>query len=166
MAPISDTVPTPATPQKKTRKSPAKKTKQGPTAFNAEQLSVLFVSASTIVASRPGCEMFMLNKTEADQLAAPLANMIAKSEKLSKASEHADAIALVTAALIIFIPRFLMYAEQNKKKKAMKEGPKLVRKEVKNSGGSGMSVERPDESRRADGEDNVGSISSAIPAIC
>lgn len=161
LAPISDTVPTPATPQKKTRKAPAKKTKQTPASFNAEQISALFISASTIIASRPGCEMFLLSKTEADQLATPLANMIAKSEKLSKASEHADAIALVTAAIIIFIPRLMMFADQNKKKKAAKEAPKLVRKEEKNSGNDGKSTGKSANHAETHGD----SVLAAIPSL-
>ena len=53
--------------------------------------------------------MFAISKAEADQLAAPIANMIAKSERLKNAGEYADAISLVTAALIIFAPRFVVY---------------------------------------------------------
>lgn len=161
LLPISDQVPTPATPQKKTRK-PRQNKKQTNTAFNAEQISALFMSGCAIVASRPGFEMFALTKAEADQLATPIANMIAKSEKFANAGEYADAIALVTAALIIFVPRVLMYADQQKKKKAVKEVPKLVRKESKDSGNGGKDAVRNAHAPADDGA----SVLSAIPSLC
>ena len=158
--PISDTVPTPATPTKKTRK-PRQQKKQNNTAFNADQISALFMSATAIVASREGFEMFALTKMECDQLATPIANMIAKSEKLSNAGEYADAIALVTASLIIFAPRIMMYFDQQKKKKAVKEGVKLVRKENPSAGNGGKSVDKPSPRTAPDGS----SVLSAIPSL-
>lgn len=159
LAPISDTVPTPATPKKKTRKQRQKKDVN--TSFNAEQISVLFVTATSIIAARPGFEVFAISKAEADQLAAPIANMIAKSERLKNAGEYADAISLVTAALIIFAPRFVVYFQQQSAKKKVKEGPKLVRKETKNPDAGGGHDKQ--SSTPAQGHDS--SILSAIPSL-
>lgn len=134
----SSSAPAPAAPQKQQRrkKSPAKK-QANASGFNAEQISALILSVSTITASRPGLEMFALSQPEAMQIATPLANMIAKSETLSKAGEYSDAIALVTACLVVMVPRLLVYNDQQKKKKLEKNGGvKLVRQESKSDAGN------------------------------
>lgn len=119
--------PVPDAPKKKQTRKPKQK-KQEPSSFNAEQISALIVSMSTIVAARPGLSMFAITKTEADQIATPLSNMIAKSEALKGLSEHADAIALVSACFVVMVPRVIMYfdAQKEKQKKAA-GGVKLVR---------------------------------------
>lgn len=126
--PVLSPVPVPEKPKKgTTKKEPRKprKKKTEPT-FGGDQLSALIVTISAIIASREGFEMFALSEIEAKQIAEPLANMIAKSEQLSKVSEHADAVALVTACIVIFVPRLMLYLDQQKKNKR-KERPKLVR---------------------------------------
>lgn len=130
--------PAPNAPQKQQRrkKSPAKKQANN-SGFNAEQISALILSVSTITASRPGLEVFALTQTEAMQIATPLANMIAKSETLSKAGEYSDAISLVTACLVVMVPRLLVYNDQQKKKKLEKNGGlKIVREEKPRDGGN------------------------------
>lgn len=137
-APDEAKAPAPNAPQKQQRrkKTPAKKQPNN-SGFNAEQISALILSVSTITASRPGLEMFALSQPEAMQIATPLANMIAKSETLSKAGEYSDAISLVTACLVVMIPRLLVYNDQQKKKKLEKNGGvKLVRQESKSDGGN------------------------------
>lgn len=124
------TPPVPAEPKKKQTRTPRKKKKEEPTAFNAEQITALMVSVSTILASREGFEMFALSQLEAEQIATPLANMIAKSENLAGLGEHADAIALVTACIVIFAPKIMVYFDTQKKKKIERNGGvQLVRKE-------------------------------------
>lgn len=119
--------PVPDAPKKKQTRKPKQK-KQEPASFNAEQISALIVSISSIVAARPGLTMFAISKMEADQIATPLANMIAKSEALKGLSEHADAVALVSACFVVMIPRVMMYFDaQKEKQKAAAGGVKLVR---------------------------------------
>ena len=131
----SSKAPAPAAPQKQQRRKKAPAKKQNATGFNAEQISALILSVSTITASRPGLEVFALTEPEAMQIATPLANMIAKSETLSKAGEYSDAISLVTACLVVMVPRLLIYSDQQKKKKLEKNGGlKIVREETKTSG--------------------------------
>ena len=89
-------------------------------AYNAEQIAALIQGTSAIVASRPDMAVFALTPAEAQQLAQPIANMIAKSERLQNMGEYADAISLVTASLVIFGPRVMIYQDQQKKKKSEK----------------------------------------------
>lgn len=157
-------VPAPSEPKKNTPKKPRKKQqpKKADTAFSAEQISALIVGASSIVGSRKGFEMFALTEPEAMQLAAPISNMMAKNEKLANAGEYADAIALVTAAFLIFTPRIIMYTDMKKEeKKRQKEGVRIVQTERKADG-----VDREDRQKnpRPVQPDDHG-VLSAIPAL-
>lgn len=156
-----ETAPIPETPKKKQTRKPRKK-KEITAGFNAEQISALIVSMSAIVASRDGFEMFALSKVEANQLANPIANMIAKSEKIGALAEHADAVALITASIVIFAPRIMMCLDAKKEKaKRKKEGIKFVREEKPADAGSGNTARS-----NADNAKNVNhGISAAIPAI-
>ena len=138
-----EAVPAPEAP-KKAQKRSRKAKKPDPTAYNAEQIAALIQGMSNIVAARPDMAVFALQQTEAQQLAQPIANMIAKSERLQNMGEYADAIALVTASLVIFGPRVMIYQEQQKQKKKEK-GVMIVdkRKEPKNDGSAGKPI-KPD----------------------
>ena len=63
-------VPAPEEPKKKQQRKPRKK-KEEPQTFNADQLSALILSMSTIVASRPDMQIWQLSAAEAQQLASP-----------------------------------------------------------------------------------------------
>lgn len=157
-------VPAPAEPKKNTPKKPRKKQqpKKPDTGFSAEQISALIVGASSIIGSRKGFEMFTLTEAEAMQLATPIANMAAKSEKLANAGEYADAIALVTAAFLIFTPRIIMYTDMKKEeKKRQKEGVRIVQTERKTDGDG--REDRPKNPRPVQSDDL--SVLSAIPAL-
>lgn len=138
LASVTEGVPAPEAPKKKGTRKPRKK-KEDPQTFNGEQIAALFLSMSAIVGSRPGMEVWTLRPEEAKQLADPIANMLAKSEKLQNAGEYADAIALATASLVIFAPRAMVYHDQQKKKKLEKTGGvQLVRTDGKKpKGGTG-----------------------------
>ena len=157
--------PVPETPKKKQTRQPRQTKKQEPTSFNAEQLTALIVSLSSIVASRPGLDMFAISAPEAQQIATPLSNMIAKSESLKGLSEHADAIALVTACFVIMLPRVMLYFDAQKAKQAKAAGGvKLVRTDTE----KGKAVA---DSRKHDGtvapavQNDVSSIYAQLPAI-
>lgn len=156
------TPPVPAEPKKKQTRTPRKKKKEEPTAFNAEQITALMVSVSTILTSREGFEMFALSPLEAEQIATPLANMIAKSENLAGLGEHADAIALVTACLVIFAPKIMLYFDTQKKKKIERNGGvQLVREEEP------IKRDRRSDSPKpaAAAPHYVNAVSSAIPSL-
>lgn len=156
-------VPAPEEPKKKQQRKPRKK-KEEPQTFNADQLSALILSMSSIVASRPDMQIWQLSAAEANQLATPISNMIAKSEKLQNMGEYADAISLVTASMIIFAPRAFAQAELNKQKKIKNNGGvKLVRKdeERKVSGSDGKSA----GTRPAPVPQHDSGFLAAVPAI-
>lgn len=162
LATVNPTVPAPETPKKKQQRKPRKK-KEEPTAFNADQLSALILSTSAIIGSRPGMEIWTLRPEEATQLATPIANMAAKSEKLQNMGEYADAIALVTASLVIFAPRAMVYHDQQKAKKIQKNGGvKLVRTDKEGKGGE-SSAKSPGPNA-AHGKEPSPGILDAIPS--
>lgn len=167
LAPVTDTPPIPEAPKKKQRKPRTNtKKKEDNTSFNADQITALIVSLSSIFASRQGLEMFAITDIEARQIATPLSNIIAKNEKLNGMSEHADAIALVTACIVVMAPRFMLFFETQKQKK------------LKAAGGMKIVDKRKDENRESKGNDrkptgtgsrstenDVDGIFTSIPAI-
>lgn len=165
LAPVKEppAVPAPNEPQKKQKRKPRKK-KEEPANFNADQISGLILSASAIVASRPDMAIWALREEEAKQLATPIANMIAKSEKLQNMGEYADAISLVTASLVIFAPRAMMFADQQKKKKVERGVIIDKRKETKSITGNGKPASGNTERTTADGVKSAPAIFDAIPA--
>lgn len=113
---------------KKGRGRPAGTTKKKKTAAPAKkgdptQVSMLLLTVSGIMASRPGMEPFMLSMEEANQIAVPLSNIMAKNEAVAGiAGEYADHIALLIASVTIFIPKYLIWKSMQPKKE--KKGEK------------------------------------------
>lgn len=165
LAPVKETAPAPAEPKKKQRKPASKKKKQEePQPFSSDQLAALFMTASSIVASRPDMGIWQLQQEEAMQLAQPIANMIAKSEKFKNAGEYADAIALTTAAMMIFVPRGFVYSAQQKQKKIDRNGGvTLVRTDSKKPESKG-SHGKPAGSGSSHAPNDVSSVYDSIPA--
>jgi len=157
--------PVPEAPKKKQQRKPRQKKQEQPTSFNAQQISALIVSVSAIAASRPDLEMFAISEMEAMQIATPLANMIAKNENLAGLGEHADAIALVTAAFVIMAPRLMIYFDRQKEKKLKAAGGmKLVRTDTQKATGNGDSGKAA-RSAPAPSEIDGNSIYAAMPPI-
>lgn len=158
-----ETPPAPAKPKKAAKRKPSKKKKAEPeTSFSADQLSALILSMSAIVGSRPGMEIWTLQPEEAKQLATPISNMVAKSDKLSQLSEHADAVALVSASLVIFAPRALVYYDMQKQKKIKANGGvQLVNKKPENPGNN-AGASKP---RATNGQEYGGGVLDSIPAF-
>lgn len=172
LAPVTppgvDVPPLPESPKKKARKPRQTKKKDEPQTFTAQQLTALLVSISTIVASRPGCEMFALSEMEAEQIAKPLASMAAKSEKFAGMAEHSDAIALVTACVVIMAPRLMLFFDGQKQRKLKAAGGvKIVRTD------EGKDKDRPGagDNRKTAGpgpkrtEDAFNGLFAAIPPV-
>lgn len=163
---VTPAAPVPEAPKKQTKRKKSTPKKNTPESFNADQISALIMSASAIVASRPGMEVFMLRPEEATQLATPLANMIEKSEKLQSLGEHADALSLVTASLVIFAPRVLVYSDQQKKKKLERNGGvQLVQQKGKSAGSNKRTDGKPVADRPTHVEKHVSSALDAIPPV-
>lgn len=167
---VTETAPTPEPPKKKQvrKKKPAKKKVEEKPAFDSSQLSALIVSFSTIIASRPNLEMFALSPMEAEQIATPLSNIFAKSEKLSAVSEHSDAIALVTACLIIMLPRVMMYLDVKKQKKLKANGGVKIadNRNSDNEKGKGAGSDRKASRPATENKQNdADGILASIPAL-
>lgn len=142
--------PVPDVPKKKQRKSTKKKT-EPPVNFNAQQISALIVSISSIAAARPGMEMFIISEAEAMTVATPLSNMIAKNENLAVFAQHGDAIALVTACFVIMAPRLMLYFDAQKQKKLNAAG--------------GLKIGNPDSQKRKNDGDNRKAPEHSAPAV-
>ena len=80
-------------------------------------VKVLLMTVSGMIATRPNMLTFMLTAEEAEQIALPLSNILAKNEGVAAlTNEYADHIALLVAAVTIIVPKFLLYRANNPKK--------------------------------------------------
>ena len=165
LASVTGAPPVPETPKKKQRKPRAKK-KEEPASFNAQQITALLVSISSIFASRQGFEMFAISEQEAETIANPLSNIIAKNENFAALGEHADGIALVTACIVVMLPRFMLFFEvrkQNKKKGELA----LVRTDRTDNkkGESATDNRKPVGNRSPQPAHDADGIFAAIPSV-
>lgn len=160
---VESPVPVPEKKPAKKRVTKKKKAQKKTTAFSSEQISALLMGVSSILASRQGMEIFMLSETECNQIAVPLANIIVNTGYSESVGKYADHIALGSACLMIFIPRILVFMEQQKAKKIQQNGGlKLERnKETKNSGDGGRSSEPATTPKSNDDK----AVLSSIPAL-
>ena len=146
---VESPVPVPEKKPAKKRTTKKKKVVKKQPSFSADQISTLLMGVTSILASRPGMEVFMLSETECNQIAVPLANMIEESGYSESVGKYSNQIALGSACLMIFIPRILIYIEQQKSKKVQQNGGlKLERNKESKSDGS---------NRKSDSGTNAGS---------
>ena len=113
-------IPSPEAPKQK-RKYTKRVKEENTGSFDSKQITAFIVAVSSVVASREGCSHWIVTETEAEQIAKPLSNIIAKSEHLKTLGEHADAFALVSACLMIFAPRLIISLQNKKAKKGVKK---------------------------------------------
>ena len=132
----------------KPKKRVTKKKKQ---TVDTNSIAMIISSASGIIASRKGFEIWALDENEVNSLSEPIANMLEKSGMLEKVGEHSDGIALVMAVMGIVgvrLPFLMAQAEENKKKKLEQ------RQVLKNARKVEQRIENPkhkDDSGKADG---------------
>ena len=112
-------IPSPQQPKQKRKYT--KKAKEEDTSFDSKQITAFIVAVSSMVATREGCAHWLISESEAEQIAKPLSNIIAKSEHLKSIGEHADAFALISACLMIFAPRLIISLQTKKVKKGVKK---------------------------------------------
>lgn len=142
----------------KTKKTKKTRSKKDNNIVTVEQITALLVATSSIVASRENCQHWLITENEAKQIAEPLANIIAKNENLKALGEHADAIALVTACLMVFTPRIFTTVMLNKQNKPKKE----IIPNARESKGNNKPIDR----KTAEQQQNINnSITEFIPAI-
>ena len=150
-------IPTPEEKKEKKKETRGRKKKSENILVTSEQITTLLVASSSILATREGYSHWLLSESEAKQIAEPLANIIAKNESLKALGEHADAIALITACLMIFAPRIFTTVMLNKAK-PKKEIIKDVRKSKTRDKSSG---EQTTDTKQNDDK----SINEFIPSI-
>ena len=133
------------------KKKPKKVNNHIKQSFSTEQINALLVSLSAIVASRPGCEHWLLSESEVQTITTPLMSMLAESDKLSKISEHSNQIALAIACVTIFAPRVVVTVQQMKMKK---DAEKHVRNKIDEAKGNTETVSGRDDKRHANDDKN------------
>lgn len=160
--------PTPGEPKKAKRKRTNTAKKNNPT-FNAEQITSLLMTMSTIMSQSESGKIFAISQSEAEQIANPLANIISKNDAFNGIGEHSDSIALATACFMIFVPRLIGWLNMRKAKKVLKDKNVMIMKgentngakERKNSPNNGE-TQRPTP---VVNEVDANGILSGLPAI-
>lgn len=154
--------------EKKKRGRPAgstKKNSKSPKKSDAKQISLLLVTISGILASRPGMEPFALTMEEANQIAEPLNNIISKNEAIAgMAGEYADHITLLVACITIFIPKYLLWKSLQPKKE---KGEKKANGKPNEKGQTAGSIQLASRKSRTshDGQTFDGNLSKLLPPI-
>lgn len=115
-------VPAPETPKQTKKRTRKKKVQKQPTPFSSEQIQSLLMVATGIIASRKGFEVFALNEKEAEQIAVPLSQIIVEVGVSETVGKYSPYISLVTACLMIFAPKFIIFSQMQKAKKIEKNG--------------------------------------------
>lgn len=146
--------------RKRTPRKPAKKK------ADTTQLKMLVLTISGLVASRPGMEVWNMTPEEVDQIIEPLGNIMAKHDVGAAASEYADYIALVMAAFVIFIPKYLMWKATRPKKEKRKLNVKRPASTTDNEGRKIADSSTGDASGNAiNGTDFGGQLHDLMPAV-
>lgn len=169
LASVNDSVvPEPEKTVKKAKRKRTKTTSKNNPSFNAEQITNLLMTASSILGASEGGRYFCITKEEAEQIAIPLANIIAKNDAFNGIGEHSDSIALVTACFMIFVPRVIGWLTYKKHQKTMKDKNVKILKGVEPNGkkaedsGSNRGV---NESSSVSPESNGSGILSGLPSL-
>ena len=154
-------IPEPQQPKQK-RKYNKKPKEENTSSFDSKQITAFIVAVSSMVATREGMAHWLITEAEAEQIAKPLSNIIAKSEQLKVLGEHADAFALVSACLMIFAPRLIITLQTNKSKKGVKKVNESRKHNDTKSSHSNTEIPRKDAvTPSTDGK----TIFESIPAI-
>ena len=106
---------------------PKKVRKTKKTSIDYKSINSLLTPLFGMISSRKGCEHWAVSEEELTTISKPLANILNKYDFVEKFAEHSDALSLITACGVVFVPRMMITAEQNKAKKILTEG---VRKNV------------------------------------
>ena len=114
-----------------------KKAKNNQTNVGCEQIEKILLSVSTVIASRKGCEHWLLSESEVKAISEPLSNILATSESLKGFSEHSDAIALAVACISIFIPRIFVSVQKKQEDKKIERTGNRTETNVKTTENKG-----------------------------
>ncbi len=151
----------------KPKKVNKKKTEE-PIPLDGESLKALIVTISTLVASRPGNEHWLLSEKEVESIIVPLNKMLAESELFKGAGAYSNQIALIIACITIFVPRIFISinkASEKKKREVTGNATDTTVKPERNSGNpkteANGTTGRNNRPASAGGQNNVNSISWA-----
>ena len=134
LAPINnEEVPKPEL--KKAPKKRTRTTKKNDSVFNEEQITALILSISSVfrASEKDSVKLFALEEAEARQIAIPLSKLITNNDSLKGLTEHSDSIALVTACLMIMMPRLVIFAQMKKQEKKLRDQNIKILKGTKNN---------------------------------
>lgn len=95
-------------------KQQAAKVTEAATAHTAHMMAAMIKTVSDICGIRPGMEHWRMSQAEAEAIAKPAAEIMAKHSLTDKASEYADYIALIVAVGVAIVPRVMYQMERNK----------------------------------------------------
>lgn len=157
-------------PKKAKQKRTRTKKNKNDANFNAEQLKAILLTVSAMAETTEATSFFALSEKEAEQIAIPLANIIANNDSLTALTEHSDSIALVTACFIIFVPKLFLFMAYQKNKKAMQKMNIKVAKGVETNADrekpkTSGSSEDNSGTASSKGKDDNNSILSTIPSL-
>lgn len=85
--------------------------------INTQSVDMIIMSLSSIIASRPGCEHWMLTQKEVSSISEPLCKLLSESQAFEKMGEHGTEIALVMACCTVFVPRLIITVSKMEEKK-------------------------------------------------
>ena len=105
----------------KKKRKPKQTKKEDSKTIKSDDISALLIGVSNVIGSKPKQEHWKLTKQEAKQISDPLANIIEKSETLSKIAEHSDSIALATACITVIVPKAMVSFLQFKAEREVKK---------------------------------------------
>lgn len=157
-------------PKKAKQKRTRTKKNKNDANFNADQLKAILLTVSAMAETTEATSFFALSEKEAEQIAIPLANIIANNDSLTALTEHSDSIALVTACFIIFAPKMFLFMAYQKNKKALQKRNIKIAKGVETNAdrkepattGSSETDTRPTTDK---GKNGGNSVLSSIPSL-
>lgn len=81
------------------------------------QLNLIVASLSSVIASRPNCEHWLLSEAEINSITTPLSKMLAESQAFANMGQYSNQIALCMACVTVFMPRLIITVQKNKEVK-------------------------------------------------
>lgn len=140
---------------RKVRQSQAKETTP---VLDVSSLNMIVASLSSVVASRPNCEHWLLTETEINSITVPLSKMLAESQTFSNLGQYSNQIALCMACVTVFMPRLIVTVQKQKEVKKIERTGQHTNTNVTDR--QERSVRKEKESNRKSDNRNVGNTSS------
>ena len=85
--------------------------------IDVTSLNMIVASLSSVIASRPNCEHWLLSEAEINSITVPLSKMLAESEMFVNMGQYSNQIALCMACFTVFMPRLIVTVQKQKEAK-------------------------------------------------